>query len=279
MAGSARSGTTWVGDLLAEAARARVVFEPFNHERVPAFGSIDPFPYRRPGDDDPALAAFCSDVLAGKVRGPWVDRKVNRLVSQRRVVKAVRANLALTWLADRFPEVPIVLVVRHPCAVVASRMALGWSPDPDIEALLAQPRLVADHLKPFADVIASATSEEARNAVVWCVHHLVPLRQYEPGRYHALFYESLCTEPASELPRLLAAVGGDLRTPAASRVERPSTTSRSDSAIVTGDDRISSWRRSLDAAQIARVLEVVRGFGLDTLYDESPMPLGNPFSP
>jgi len=278
VAGSARSGTTWVGDLLAEAARARVVFEPFHHELVPEFGPLGAFPYRRPADLDPELEAFCRRMLAGSLRGAWIDREVERLRTSRRVVKVVRGNLFLAWLARSFPQVPVVLVLRHPCAVVASRMALDWNPRPDLDALLAQTRLLEDHLTNFRELIAGATTEEARNAVVWCLHYLVPLRQYEPGAYTAVFYESLCARPEIELPRLLSAVGGDLCELPASRTLVPSTTSRLGSAAVTGDDRITSWQRSLDAGTIERILEVVRAFGLDSIYDESPMPRSDPFS-
>jgi hypothetical protein len=113
--------------------------------------------------------------------------------------------------------------------------------------------------------------------VVWCLHHLVPLRQYEPGAYTVVFYESLCAHPEIELPRLLSAVGGDLRELPASRARVPSTTSRLGSAVVTGDDRITSWQRTLDAGSVEQILEVVRAFGLDSVYDESPMPRSNRF--
>lgn len=278
VAGSARSGTTWIGDLLAEAACARVVFEPFHHELVPEFRPFGAFPYRRPTDRDPELLTFCTRMLSGTLRGAWIDREVERLQTSRRVVKAVRANLFLTWLARSFPRVPVVLVLRHPCAVVASRMALKWSPQPDLDALLAQPRLVEDHLRPYRGIIAEATSEEARNAVVWCVHHLIPLRQHEPGAFTTVFYESLCASPEIELPRLFSALGGDLRELPASRARVPSTTSRLGSAAVTGDDRVTSWRHSLDAGRIQRILDVVRAFGLDSIYDESPMPRSDPLA-
>jgi hypothetical protein len=278
VAGSARSGTTWVGDLLAEATRARVVFEPFYHELVPDFHSMGSFPYRRPEDTDPELETFCSRMLAGSLRGAWVDREVERLRARRRVVKAVRGNLLLAWLARTFPEVPVVLVLRHPCAVVASRMALDWSPRPDLDALLVQPPLVKDHLEPYLEIIAEAETDEARNAVIWCVHHLVPLRQFEPSALTVVFYETLCARPEIELPRLLSVVGGVQCELPVSRARVPSTTSRLESAAVTSDDRITSWQRNLDAGRIERIMRVVRAFGLDSIYDESPMPRSDPFS-
>ena len=272
VAGSARSGTTWLGDLVAQATRARIVFEPLNTDRVAELRPFGAFPYRRPDDVDPALEAVCRRLLGGALSGAWVDREVDRIVSQRRVVKLVRGNLLLAWLAQRFPRVPMFLLVRHPCAVVASRMALGWDPGPDLEALLARPRLVEDHLAPHRERIASARSAEERNALVWCVHQLVPLRQHRPGSFTIVFYEHLCTRPEVELPRLWAAIGGDPSGPSAASVRRPSPTSRVASAAVTGEDALSGWRRQLAPEQIERVLDVVRAFGLDRLYGDGAMP-------
>jgi hypothetical protein len=62
------------------------------------------------------------------------------------------------------------------------------------------------------------------------------------------------------------------------RTRRPSNTSRLGSAAVTGESRINSWQRTLKDAQIDEILEIVRGFGLESIYDESPMPRGNPFA-
>jgi hypothetical protein len=276
VAGSARSGTTWLGDLLAHATRARVVFEPFHHELVEGFRPFGAFPYRRETDVDSDLTAWCEQMLAGKLSGSWVDRGVERFVSSRRVVKAVRANLLLAWFTRRFPTVPTVLVVRHPCAVIASRMAMGWDPQPDLDSILCQTRLVEDHLQPYRAVIGRADSEEARNAIVWCVHHLVPLRQIEGSAYTTVFYEELCTNPEIELARLASVVRGT-RDVSESRTRKPSTTSRTASAAVTGESRVTAWQRMLEPRQVDTILGVVRSFGLDSLYDESPMPLSNPF--
>jgi hypothetical protein len=272
VAGSARSGTTWLGDLLARALRARVVFEPLNHERVPELRSFGAFPYRRPDDDDRALESACRRMLSGRLSGAWVDRELHRLVSRRRVVKLVRGNLLLAWLAERFPETPMLLLVRHPCAVVASRLALGWDPGPDLEAILAQERLLRDHLEPYREPLAAARTPEERTALVWCLHHLVPLRQRRPDSFTVVHYEHLAARDEAELARLWAAVGGDHPRPADASWRRPSRTSRLASAAVTGEDALSGWRRQLRPDQIEAVLAVVRAFGLDAWYGEDTMP-------
>jgi hypothetical protein len=47
------------------------------------------------------------------------------------------------------------------------------------------------------------------------------------------------------------------------------------SAVVTGDDRLTSWKKELAPRQVQSVLDVVAAFGLGDLYGESAMPVAN----
>lgn len=52
----------------------------------------------------------------------------------------------LKWLRIRFPKVPLLFILRHPCAVVLSRKELGWPADSDLEPFLQQESLIEDFL-------------------------------------------------------------------------------------------------------------------------------------
>jgi hypothetical protein len=273
IAGSARSGTTWVGAMLDSQIRGRILFEPFHNGKVEEYRQFRYFEYRSPRDEAPDLLAFCTALFEGRLRNEWIDRQVGRLVADFRLVKAIRANLLLGWLRHRFPRLPIVLLLRHPCAVVASRMHLEWATDGDIEPFRRQPALVADHLGDLVEWFDRARSPEQKHALIWCVHNRVPLRQLQRDEMTVVFYEHLCTRPEAEVPRLFEAVGHPFSERVYRTVARPSATTREHSAVVTGADRIRGWRRRLSSAQTESVLEVVRDFGLGDLYDESPEPL------
>src|SRR5262245_32752648 len=64
IAGSGRSGTTWVQDVLADANALRPIFEPLHPLAVP---QADPFAYRylRPAVEQAAAAAFLTRVFEG----------------------------------------------------------------------------------------------------------------------------------------------------------------------------------------------------------------------
>ena len=273
VAGTARSGTTWLGDLIASQIPCRILFEPFNPDLVPDYYGFHYFQYMRPGTENSVFRSFAQKVFSGTIRNRWIDHQNERIVSQYRVVKEIRINLALRWLHDNFPEVPILFLLRHPCAVVASRIELGWAIDSDIEPFLAQPNLVADHLSPYIDLIQNAKTVEEKHAVIWCVSNFIPLKQFKSGELTIVYYEILCTQPQDELFAIFAPIGKKHVERALDAIRQPSQTTHLNSDVVTGNDRIASWKNKLTTTQIERILAVVNEFGLGHLYDESFLPL------
>lgn len=273
VAGAARSGTTWLGDLIASQIPSRILFEPFNPDLVPEYGAFRYFQYLRPGTQNPQFYDFAQKVFTGAVRNRWIDRQNERIHSEYRIVKEIRINLALRWLHDNFPEVPILFLMRHPCAVVASRMELGWATDNDIEPFLSQPELVADHLAPYIDLIKRVSTDEEKHAVIWCVSNLVPLKQFDGVELKTVFYEVLCMQPKDELPGIFESMGQKYKGHINDVIDRPSQTTRSSSDVVTGHDRISSWKNKLQTAQIDKILRVVDTFGMTHLYSDALLPV------
>jgi hypothetical protein len=52
----------------------------------------------------------------------------------------MRAQLFLRWIKQTFPEMPILLLLRHPCAVAKSRLQSCWGAH--LDAFLAQQDLI-----------------------------------------------------------------------------------------------------------------------------------------
>jgi len=272
VAGTGRSGTTWVSELINHENEYRFVFEPFKESRVPAAGRFGTRRYLRPDDDDPLLRAAAADILSGRIRDPWTDRFNRRVIAGRRIVKAIRANLLLKWLHVQFGGLPIVLVCRHPCAVVSSYVRHGWYGR--VGPFLDQPELLEDHLSPYRSAIEAAGTRLERATVVWCVETLVPLSQFRPGEIHVVFYEHLVSEPGETMDELFRFLGKPEReVPPEKLATKPSMTSRADSAVSSGDaDRIRAWHDRLTEREVERILEIVRLFGLDVLYARDPLP-------
>jgi len=272
VAGTARSGTTWLGDLIASQIPSRILFEPFNPDLVSDYRHFNYFQYMRPGTENSEFYAFAQKVFTGKIRNRWIDHQNERIFSKFRLVKEIRINLALKWLHDNFPEIPILFVMRHPCAVVLSRMELGWATDSDIEPFLSQPHLLQDHLDPYFDLICGAETVEEKHAVIWSVSNLVPLTQFSSNELKVVYYEDLCMQPETELPGIFEAMGHQYSTSLFTGSNQPSQTTRRDSAVVKGINKVEHWKKKLSRSQIDNVLKVVQAFGLAHLYGDSTLP-------
>jgi hypothetical protein len=248
------------------------MFEPFQPRLVEQFNNFNYFQYMRPDTEDDELASYCKTVFTGTIRHRWIDRQVNVILPDWRLVKDIRANLFLRWLSLRFPEVPIAFVIRHPCAVVQSRLGLGWDTDRDIAPFLEQPDLVADHLADQMDLILRVETPEEKHAVVWCISNLVPLRQFAHGTLNLFHFEDLVNHPYTEVPRLFQSVGRNPREATSAHLDRPSATTTGRSAGMTGANPVAAWKKKLSSRQIDRILAVVSAFGMDELYDDSGLP-------
>jgi sulfotransferase family protein len=273
VAGSARSGTTWLADMVNHGNRYRYIFEPFRPDRLAVRGSLAARPYARPGTPDPELEAAAQAILAGRIRSSWTDRSNRKLIARRRLIKDVWANMLLPWVRERFPELRIVFLLRHPFAVVHSQIVLeSWDWQIDPEDLLGQPMLVNDIIGPYEDEIRSAATPFERHLVVWCVENLVPLRLMAPGDAHVVYYEDLCVRPAGVLDPLFRYLGERLEPSTLPALLRPSFAVRAGSAVLVGDGLVDAWSRSISPSDVRRGLEILERFGLDVVYSEDPLP-------
>ncbi|MEO1129077.1 MAG: sulfotransferase [Planctomycetota bacterium] len=275
IAGSGRSGTTWLAELVNHRRDCRVLFEPFFAREVPAAAAFHRRQYVRPGDDRPDLAGAARAILGGEVRGPWIDAQTTaRFAYHRRIAKEIRGNLFLPWLRTVMPDMPIILVVRHPCAVIASQVRMGWKAH--VRDLPEQDALLADHLEPHRDLLAGLSDDDddviARSALLWCLETRVPLTMSSRDEIHVMFYEHLVREPEQELARLGTLVDdSELTTLAGDALSRPSALARPWSAVQRGDDPVESWTSQVQPREQRIVEQMLTRFGLDRVYP-GPMP-------
>lgn len=267
LAGTGRSGTTWLSDVVNHRRGYRYVFEPFHPGKVGAFAHFRPRQYLRPNDRREEFLGPARKVLTGGLRDPWTDRFHRGFLPRRRLIKDIRANLLLGWMSANFPGMPIVLLLRHPCAVVASRLALGWKDN--LFETLEQRELVEDFLSPMEREVRAARDDYERHLFLWCIDNYVPLKQFEPGGIHLSFYENLLVHPKEELRRLFAFLGEDFDAHAYRNLERPSPLSRKEAPYKPS---VGGWRRQIGGRRLERTVEILNLFGLDRLYGEGTMP-------
>lgn len=300
VAGSGRSGTTWIGDTIAACAGCCPVFEPLHRRRVeevPRWGrtSTLPGPYLRPDRAYPEWEAYFEALFSGHISNCWTRQDWTRVpraflcwnlaeramyrvakmryqrlesAASRYVVKETRANLLLPWLEGHFP-VNFLFLIRHPCAVVGSRLRLlkeddGWAMNAD--ELLSQSELMEDYLEPYRDIIVGARTDVEKQAVLWCVENFLPLQQARERNWHSLSYEECVAGGTSVLRRVCRQLGLDW-TDAARRAANRIVSNPNGAKSPDG-----AWHEplSLDAGEA--VLTICRAFGIE-LYGRQRLPL------
>jgi hypothetical protein len=274
--GMGRSGTTWVAQLINHEHRYRVMFEPFFPARVPEASPFQYIQYLRPDANDPAQLEAARQILAGRIRNEHVDQDNRGFVFLRRIIKEIRCNLMLRWLAGVAPRMRIVLVVRHPLAVAASWLRLQWGTEAmgtrsDFDILTSQSTLLEDFPE-LRDLAAQVNARDPFERILfeWCAFHVVPLRQFTQGEPFMVHYERLLRSDGLELERLLAHVGGRVHPrKLQSAMARPSTTSspRAGAGERAIDTRVS--RDSFSQDQIDRAHRMIDSCGLRSLCDDS----------
>jgi Sulfotransferase family len=166
--GSHRSGTTWVGRMLAADRSVGYMHEPFNPNRWPGWLRARP-PYwylRIDSSNEDAYVSKVEDLLAFRyplgshlraARGP---RQIARVVDdfshsawyrarrKRPLIKDPIALFSSEWLAQRFGA-QVVVMIRHPAAFASSVQRLGW--EFGFEHWLDQPAVLSEWLPQFED--------------------------------------------------------------------------------------------------------------------------------
>jgi hypothetical protein len=278
--GTARSGSTWLFEMLASDPQFLPLFEPFHPRNNPRFRRFaDPIgQFAPPGRGTGAAAAddlarLVSEVCAGRELTTWSTRRMPRSRLQtapRTLVKDVSVTRGLWWMVRAVP-VPVVLLVRHPCAVVESMLRTGWAwqdwTRDDVEAALTITLCdVFDRELPAARLPGD---RPRLLAAWWAVSTLAALAALA-GRQGGwvVAFEDLVVDPPAEMHAFSGPLGfDDLLIDAA----RPSFMTSRSSPLRGGASPLDSWRERLSPHDTAAVLETAHSFGA-TFYTEAIHP-------
>jgi hypothetical protein len=300
--GSPRSGTTWVGEMLAAAPGVVHFFEPFSvaSRRSPCYPRFTTwFTHVAAENEGPYRERIARLV---ELRYPWraelrergpaglpgtVRRSLNfwrrRRRGERPLLKDPIAILSAEWLAAAFDTQNVVLI-RHPCAFVASINRLGWRTS--FAGLLGQPLLVRDLLAPLEGELRRLAESEhdliENGAMLWKViyHAILGYRHRHPDWVFAR-HEDLAREPLAQFELLYARLGLAMDDRAREAIRRHCYGERgaAEGRLVhqlTRDSRatVDAWRGSLDPGQEARVRALVGGVARHFYPDEAwdPVP-------
>ncbi len=215
--GTHRSGTTWVGKMLAADALTAYISEPLNvlhrpgvfHAKVnhwyqyvcedngndylPAFQELLEFDYRL-WDEIRSLRSRKDFLRMGR---DFLIFYNGLMRGQRALLKDPFAVFSTPWFAKHL-HCKVVITVRHPAAFASSLKRLNWLFD--FQDLLAQPLLMRDHLELYRDEMQSIKSDDVigQSALLWkLIYRSVhATRELNPD-FMIVRHEDLSRDPVS----------------------------------------------------------------------------------
>ncbi len=285
LASSGRSGSTWLGDMLAATPGTQQIFEPLDPRNSETYRQLMAWPpdltpsafkrkYLRPDADAPEWAAFWEDALRGRIRTYLTDYARTSFLPQRFLTKVIRANMMLGFVAKRFHP-RIIFLMRHPAAVVNSmfyRVKATWPAN--ARDLLAQEKLVADYLRPWVGEIERISDGFEALAVWWAVENRVALTQLADQSHYLIFYEHLALRPHEETARLLHWLEMDENAvPEAllHQYSRMTSEKQRHSGETDVMRRLTAWKQELSPAERALALKWARRLQIP-YYGEDALP-------
>jgi hypothetical protein len=247
--GAHRSGTTWVGKMLALAPGVGYVHEPFN----PRFsaGRFDRYFTVVTRENEARYAPELEHVLTfryelvPRLRRRHRPKDVARTFRDfgrtqrvrrrhpRPLMKDPIALLSAEWLAQRF-DMDVVVLIRHPAAFASSLKRLGWRHS---FANFLDDGRVPEVIWPYEDEIRAQAREPgdllAQAALLWrLLYNAVASFRERHEDWIFLRHEDVSLEPAPSFERLYERLGLELTETARAEIERASA-SENPSALTT----------------------------------------------
>ena len=286
--GTHRSGTTWVGRMLAADPEIAYISEPLNvWHRPGVMRAPTRYWYTYICEDNQLEyeTAF-QEMFAFHYHG-WLEIKSLRSVKD--FIRMGR-DWGTFWQASRNNQIPlikdpfaifstewfahtlgcqVVIVVRHPAAVASSLARLDW--DFDFSDLLDQPLLMRDILEPFkVDMKSMLASEEdvvAQSSLLWRMLYKTVnfLREKHPD-FIVIRHEDISIDPLGQFEQLYGTLGLDYSSQvrqiiqSSSSVKNPKEVSQSKvhSVRVDSQANIKNWQQRLSESDIERVRYLTR---------------------
>ncbi|MEA3439608.1 MAG: sulfotransferase domain-containing protein [Chloroflexota bacterium] len=283
MTGAHRSGTTWVGRMLAADDGCAYISEPLNMLHRPGVFRAPVaywYQYICKENEDQFLPAF-QETLKFQYH-TWLEIKslrsakdVGRLMRDWRtftrasahvehlLIKDPFAVFSAPWFADRL-NCQVVITVRHPAAFVSSLKRLDWPFE--FDHLLSQPLLMRDWLEPFRKEMREllTTKEDifGSAALLWrMIYYVVDVYHEENAAFQVVRHEDLSVDPVNGFRQLYKNLGLQFTPDIQQTIVQSSSSSnpqeRSRRAVYETrlDSRanIENWKRRLTTTEIARI--------------------------
>ena len=281
-----RSGTTWVGRMLAAGGNTTYINEPLSVTHRPGVLRLNIkhwYEYISRENEAGYLPAFKNLInhryfLLDEVRSIRERKDVlrmgrdltsfllGRMRGSRVLLKDPFAAFSTPWFADRL-NCRVVITIRHPAGFASSLMRLNWPFQ--IEDLLAQPLLMRDHLEQYRAEMESAAPDDeiGRSCLLWnALYGTLHKTLQQRTDLIAVRHEDLSRDPVNGFRDLYNKLDMDF-TPKVEEVilnssssENPAELTKQKRHSVKLDSRsnLDNWKKRLGADEIARIRKMTK---------------------
>ena len=294
--GSHRSGTTWVGKMLAADADTAYISEPLNvlHrpgvyrtavkywytyitdengvEYLPAFNELLNFQYHT-AREILSLRSLKDFLRMGRDFRIFFNGSMH---GQRALIKDPFAVFSAPWFEKQL-HCRVVVTVRHPGGFVGSLKRLGWNFD--FDNFLNQPLFMRDHLESDRAAMELTTKNDivGQAALLWkFIYRFVHGTRSRFPQFNIVRHEDLSLDPIGGYQALYKSLGLDFTERVkdiiqnSSSSENPKKLAKNKTHSVKLDSRASldNWKKILSPEEIDRVRQLTEGVW-QSFYSES----------
>lgn len=278
--GSHRSGSTWVGRMVAKCPSIGYIHEPFNPAHRPGIcGAYFHYWFTYVSDEN-SLFYFdhikkCLNFKYQLVKELKVIKSTKdfvrllrdfsrtfayRALNKRPLVKDPIAAFSAEWLAESF-NMDVIVLIRHPAAFAGSLKEACWSYP--FSHFLQQPLLMEHHLYNYKSEIEEFTRESKdiidQAILLWnLIHYMILKYKKRHQNWKFVRHEELSVEPVSEFGKLFESLGLDYSHSAQKSIaEHSSPTNHRKHNQLKRDSKsnVWSWQKRLTETEIIRIKE------------------------
>lgn len=277
--GDARSGTSWLADLINFDSSYHYIFEPVHPHRNPLIKHYGLLPFRHPEQQDDILEATMNAVFTARIFPP--DSRVAKgqaLCPDKILVKDVFAHLMAKWTVNKIDGVKVIVLIRHPFAVAASKRKFTgaiWKTDP---SSICNDKYLLGYLPDGIDgFLHNLQGEFEIQVAIWSIIHSVFFQQFQQDDYFLLYYENLCLHPERELGRIMQFLGKDKSAVnnALKKIDKINKYTVEGEFIKRGRENVTAWMEGVSEDELKFGARVLNEFYLDHIYDVNYLPVEN----
>ena len=285
--GSHRSGTTWVGNTIAEHPGISYIHEPFNVENPnPFFGyKFNTWFYYVQGTDQEEKIYNSFSRLFNPISSPfWRGINACRynkldiltpmrffkhlmigiLNPNRKLIKDPIAIMSAEWLYNAF-DLKVICMIRNPLAFCGSLKKANWGFP--FEHLMRQKGLVSSYLSEFEEVLKVYSAESPdivdQACQIWNIIYFI-VNKFERSHpdWYFIKHEELAQDPIEGFNKIFRYIGISMNPEIEASIEKHTSSSNpieSDSKIwgfqsIDAKGSLTSWKSRLTSFEIERVI-------------------------